>query len=634
MLHLPGMHEGLILSVALNSAGTLLATGSINKSVKVVSVPSGKLVLHLPELHESMIHSVALNSTGTLLATGSLDKSVKVVSVPSGKLVLHLPGLHEDMITSVALNSAGTLLASGSTDQGCTLVSVSSAIEVGGWKLTRVLPPSHPARCPSVRQCLSLLATATEHANALASVRAEVLLCGAIRDFPELLARPSSASSVGLLAAVIQNNKTSNAVMDAVIAGLRLPDGAPRPIMLMPDAVTKQTPLRHALEFIPPDRRAVGALLGSASASFTGKFCFACKLAVPAASDALMDDVLYLAEEVPSCLDLLVDNLLATDGALTQLPPSRQLGEVRHDFELTGQLTEARAHAQDAVFRHFGGPSSDITMVKTKTSLALVSLPRLSQAPDDETGRRSLLAILLDENCVAAFETPVIRLLIEHQWKTFGHRYAVRDTGGFLITLLAPFMVFADYLTRIPHNTHFGDAATHFAAVAFVLCWPNLLHHSVLETRQLCRVGVARYISSLHNLVDCFMDGLSFCGRQDRNGPRLVAGCQVHCRSCDSARLPEDHFQGEFCLFYSSLGSFASVFIRADLACMSARTAAGLSEIRDAGADGDGLPRRPALLLGCAVHPHRRIRGHLHAAHRGRSRRVWALHRSGRQHRV
>jgi hypothetical protein len=470
----------------------------------VVAVPGGEVVLHLPGLHEGPIQGVALNSAGTLLATGSHDKSVKVVSVPGGEVLLHLPGLHEGLILSVALNSAGTRVATGSLDQGCTLVSVSSITEVGGWKLARVLPPSHPARCPSVRQCLSLLATATEHTNALASARAETLLCGAVRDFPGLLTRPSLASSGGLLAAFMQNNKTPDAVMDVVVAGLCLSDGTPRPIMLVPDAFTEVTPLRHALESHPPNRRAVGALLASASASFTGEFGFACKLAVPAASNALMDDVLYLAEKVPSCLDLLVDNLLATDGALTQLPPGRQLGEVHHNFELTGPLIEARAQAGEAAFRHFsdGGPSSDITM---KTSLALVSLPRLSQAPGDETGRRSLLAILLDENCDAAFETPVIRLLVEHQWKTFGYRYAVFDTVVFVFTLFAPFMVFAIYLTQIPHHTHFGDAATHFATVAFALCWPNLLRHSALETRQLCKIGAARYVSSLWNLVDCFM---------------------------------------------------------------------------------------------------------------------------------
>ena len=70
----------------------------------------------IPEdIPADIIFSVAFNSEGTLLASGSDDRTIKLWNVESRTEVATLKG-HSNSVNSVAFNSEGTLLASGSDD--------------------------------------------------------------------------------------------------------------------------------------------------------------------------------------------------------------------------------------------------------------------------------------------------------------------------------------------------------------------------------------------------------------------------------------------------------------------------------------------------------------------------------------
>jgi hypothetical protein len=356
---------------------------------------------------------------------------------------------------------------------------------------------------------------------------------------------------------VLKSPKTPGVILDEVIASLRLPDGSPRPITLAPDAAGTSA-LRYALEAHPPDRPSIKAILESVSAGFAKGFGFAYREEAP----TLHEDVLFLAEEVPSCLDLLVDNLLNSAGALTRLPAERQIERVKHDFKATGPLTQAGKLANEAPFQQFVDDSgvasaSKIDQLHGKvvgeledvlgdvllhgqlgelgelgdvlgdalqnvadvalhnvaelkpvdTSLAMLSVQHISHTPARSVSRRTqlsrpqehishtpgykrgrcLLAILLDAHFVDAFETPAIRLLVEHQWRTFGKRYARLELVAFVATLLAPFISFAVYLARVPHDMEFGHAATFSTTTCYALCWPWLLRHTYQQIFKLHR---------------------------------------------------------------------------------------------------------------------------------------------------
>ena len=75
--------------------------------------------------HSGIDNSVAFNKTGTILASGSKDKTVKLWNVESETDIATLTG-HSDYVNSVAFNSSGTILASGSWDRTINLWSVKS----------------------------------------------------------------------------------------------------------------------------------------------------------------------------------------------------------------------------------------------------------------------------------------------------------------------------------------------------------------------------------------------------------------------------------------------------------------------------------------------------------------------------
>ena len=115
-------HTEKINSLVMNSEGTILASASSDKTVKLWSLPEGQLLSTL-EGHNGSVTSVAMNSEGSLLASASSDKTVKLWSLPEGQLLSTIKG-HTESVNSVAMNSEGTLLASGGGDKTVKLWSL------------------------------------------------------------------------------------------------------------------------------------------------------------------------------------------------------------------------------------------------------------------------------------------------------------------------------------------------------------------------------------------------------------------------------------------------------------------------------------------------------------------------------
>ena len=93
--------------------GGLVASGSLDQTVRVWKVGSGRLVRTLVG-HTSFVFALAV-LPGGLLASGSYDKTVRVWEVESGRLVRTLAGHTSYVYALVGL--PGGLLASGSGDE-------------------------------------------------------------------------------------------------------------------------------------------------------------------------------------------------------------------------------------------------------------------------------------------------------------------------------------------------------------------------------------------------------------------------------------------------------------------------------------------------------------------------------------
>ena len=88
-------HEGWINSVSFSPDGTTLATGSWDKTVKLIDVGSASVTKTIETGHEYGINSVSFSPDGTTLATGSVDNTVKLLEParygygPDGLLLAH-----------------------------------------------------------------------------------------------------------------------------------------------------------------------------------------------------------------------------------------------------------------------------------------------------------------------------------------------------------------------------------------------------------------------------------------------------------------------------------------------------------------------------------------------------------------
>ncbi|EGZ76068.1 hypothetical protein NEUTE2DRAFT_37003, partial [Neurospora tetrasperma FGSC 2509] len=108
-------HSDSVHSVAFSPDGQRLASGSLDKTVKIWDPASGSCLQTLKG-HSDWVRSVAFSPDGQRVASGSDDKTVKIWDPASGSCLQTLEG-HSDSIFSVAFSPDGQRVASGSDDK-------------------------------------------------------------------------------------------------------------------------------------------------------------------------------------------------------------------------------------------------------------------------------------------------------------------------------------------------------------------------------------------------------------------------------------------------------------------------------------------------------------------------------------
>lgn len=114
-LHTLVDHSSWVTSVAMTGSASLMASGSLDDSVKVWNPLKGELIFNLTG-HTRDVNTVAISPDGKTLVSGSDDCTVKVWYLPTGALQRTCTG-HARDVNAVAISPDGRLLISGGEDR-------------------------------------------------------------------------------------------------------------------------------------------------------------------------------------------------------------------------------------------------------------------------------------------------------------------------------------------------------------------------------------------------------------------------------------------------------------------------------------------------------------------------------------
>jgi len=106
-----GGRSDSVTSVAFSPDGSLLASGSLDGTIRLWRVADGSEV-HTLTGHTGGVWSVSFSPDGNLLASGGFDRTIRLWRVADGSLVRTLTG-HWSGVSSVSFSPDGRWLASG-----------------------------------------------------------------------------------------------------------------------------------------------------------------------------------------------------------------------------------------------------------------------------------------------------------------------------------------------------------------------------------------------------------------------------------------------------------------------------------------------------------------------------------------
>ncbi len=111
-------HDGMVRSVAFNSSGDLVATGSFDRTTRVWDAATGECMLTLQ--HPGIVEDLVFLHDDETLVTACDDGKTRIWSLQTGT-ELRVPLEHSDAVLAVDVSPDGRMLATGSRDNTARL---------------------------------------------------------------------------------------------------------------------------------------------------------------------------------------------------------------------------------------------------------------------------------------------------------------------------------------------------------------------------------------------------------------------------------------------------------------------------------------------------------------------------------
>ncbi|MBD1880019.1 serine/threonine-protein kinase [Coleofasciculus sp. FACHB-T130] len=121
-------HSKSVGAVAISPDGQILASGSWDNTIRLWNLKKADKVRTLIG-HSSQVVSVVFSPNGEILASSSLDNTIKLWDLKTGQEIHNLSG-HSNWVVSIAFSPDGQMLASGSWDNTVKLWNLNNGQEI------------------------------------------------------------------------------------------------------------------------------------------------------------------------------------------------------------------------------------------------------------------------------------------------------------------------------------------------------------------------------------------------------------------------------------------------------------------------------------------------------------------------
>jgi WD40 repeat protein len=159
-LHLM-QHQGSVNCLAISPDGTILASGSSDKTIKLWELPAGRL-LNTLEGHSSDIVSLAINPNGTLLVSAERNGKIKFWNLPGGSLVKTISGEFSN-IYNLGVSPDGQVLIVGGHQPSIKIFSMPD----GNYMNFIEMPASNTYSCLAISKDSQQIAVGTDEGKIL-----------------------------------------------------------------------------------------------------------------------------------------------------------------------------------------------------------------------------------------------------------------------------------------------------------------------------------------------------------------------------------------------------------------------------------------------------------------------------------